>query len=268
MYLMTLNGCWAYCIMINIKNMSSIRKMAEAGKLLASIFLEIGSIISPGVTTFEIDQWIEKQLVSRGLLSRMKGYGTYRHVSCISVNDVVVHGVPSKQVVLQNGDLVKIDVCASFKGYCADMARSFFVGVPLEIHQQFVAVAQASLDKGIEQMMPGKRLSDISYAIQKEVEQHGFGVVRDFAGHGIGKNMHEDPEILNYGAPGNGPLLRAGMAFAIEPMITVGDYHVYIDTDGWTVRTKDKSFAAHVEDTVVVTEQGPIILTRENCVLV
>jgi methionyl aminopeptidase len=254
--------------MINIKNMSSIAKMGEAGKLLASIFLEMNSLMSPGVTTFDIDQWIEKKLIARGLVSTMKGYGTYRHVSCISVNEVVVHGVPSKKVVLRDGDLVKVDVCASFRGYCADMARSFFVGTGLDIHKKLVSVAQAALDRGIEKVVVGNRVSDISAAIQKEVELHGFGVVREFAGHGIGKNMHEDPEILNYGDPGHGPVLREGMAFAIEPMITQGDYQVYVDTDGWTVRTKDKGFAAHVEDTVVVTANGPKILTRENCVLV
>ena len=262
-----LNVRWACYIMISIKNISAIRKMEEAGQLLASIFSELPTIIRVGVTTFDIDQWIEKQLLSRGLVSKTKGYGSYKHVSCISVNDVVVHGVPNRQTLLRDGDLVKVDVCASFKGYCADMARSFFVGDVSTVHQQLVVVAQQALNKGIEHAVAGNRLSDISAAIQQEVERHGFGVVRDFAGHGIGKQMHEDPEILNYGTPGRGPVLRAGMAFAIEPMITAGGYQVYVDTDGWTVRTRDKSMAAHVEDTVVVTEHGPKIITRETSVL-
>jgi methionyl aminopeptidase len=250
--------------MINIKNKASIRKMEEAGTLLAAIFFDIPVLITPGTTTLEIDTWIEKQLISRGLISKMKGYRGYRYVSCISVNDVVVHGIPNKQAVLQEGDLIKVDVCASWQGYCADMARSFFVGQAREEHKKLVVVAQDALDKGIEQAVAGNRLSDISAAIQAEVEKHGFGVVRDFAGHGIGRNMHEEPEIVNYGRPGQGPLLRPGMAFALEPMITLGNYQVYIDEDGWTVRTMDKKIAAHVEDTIVITDGKPQILTRVN----
>ncbi len=254
--------------MITIKNKASIRKMEEAGTLLAAIFFDISALIKPGISTLEIDAWIEQQLKARGLISKMKGYRGYRHVSCISINDVVVHGVPHKQSILREGDLVKIDVCGSWQGYCADMARSFFVGqAQQDDYQKLVIVAQNALDKGIEQAVPGNRLSDISAAIQGEVEKHGFGVVRDFAGHGIGKNMHEDPEILNYGRPGQGPLLRPGMAFALEPMITLGKYQVYIDTDGWTVRTMDHKVAAHVEDTIVITDGKPHILTRTNRVL-
>ena len=174
-----------------------------------------------------------------------------------------MHGVPSANKKLEKGDLVKVDVCASWKGYCADMARSFYVGNQMpDSVQHFVDTAQRALDKGIDQARPGKRLSDISAAIQEEVEKEGFGVVRDFAGHGIGKQMHEDPEILNYGKAGQGPTLRPGMAFAIEPMITMGDYSVYITKDKWTVKTTDKSLATHVEDTIVVTENSPKILTR------
>ena len=254
--------------MINIKNKASIRKMEEAGTLLAAIFFEIPVFITAGITTLAIDAWIEKQLIARGLVSKMKGYRGYGHVSCISVNDVVVHGIPNKQVVLQEGDLVKVDVCASWQGYCADMARSFFVGqARLEAHAQLVVVAQDALDKGIEQAIAGNRVSDISAAIQAEVEKHGFGVVRDFAGHCICKNMHEEPEILNYGRPGQGPLLRPGMALALEPMITLGKYSVCIDEDGWTVRTRDGNIAAHVEDTIVITDGKPHILTRINRVL-
>jgi|SRR5579872_2566353 len=254
--------------MISIKNKAAIRKMEEAGALLAAIFFDIPDLLTAGVATGEIDAWIEKQLVLRGLVSKMKGYRGYRHVSCISVNDVVVHGIPSKHTLLADGDMVKVDVCAAWQGYCADMARTFFVGEPhLEVHKQLAVVAQNALDKGIEQAVVGNRLSDISAAIQAEVEKHGFGVVRDFAGHGIGKNMHEEPEILNYGLPGNGPLLRPGMAFALEPMITLGKYQVYIEDDSWTVRTQDKNRAAHVEDTIVITDGKPHILTRPNRVL-
>jgi methionyl aminopeptidase len=181
----------------------------------------------------------------------------------ISLNDVVVHGVPRNDILLKEGDLVKVDVCASWQGYCADMARPFFVGAASDSTLKFVATAQASLDKGIEAAIVGAKLTNISSAIQQEVERHGYGVVRDFAGHGIGKKMHEDPEVLNYGAPGKGPVLQQGMAFALEPMITQGMYDVFVDNDNWTVKTKDGSLACHVEDTIIVTYDGPIIITRE-----
>lgn len=248
--------------MITIKNKSSIQKMEEAGRLLSKIFDDIAEQVRPGISTLEIDSWIASKLKASGLVSMTKGYKTYKHSSCISLNDEVVHGVPQATKILTLGDLVKIDICASWNGYCADMARSFFVGTGDEKAQSLVNVARSALDKGIAQARAGKRLSDISAAIQAEVEMHGFGVVRDFAGHGIGKNMHEEPEVLNYGKPGVGPLLRPGMTLAIEPMITMGNYHVYITHDGWTVKTEDKSLAAHVEDTILVTEGEPKILTR------
>ncbi len=250
--------------MIMIKNKKALQKMETAGKLLVEIFDEISALIKPGVTTLKIDQIIEQLIVQKNLVSRMKGYMGYKHTSCISINDEVVHGVPSEKKVLQDGDLIKIDVCASWSGYCADMARSFYVGpMPQEV-QQFVHNAQNALNKGIEQIRVGNRLGDISAAIQKEIEKDGFGIVREFAGHGIGKQMHEEPEILNYGEAGNGVVLQEGMVFALEPMTTMGQHSVYVDGDGWTVKTVDRSLAAHVEDTVVVTESGPKILTRAN----
>ena len=250
--------------MIHIKNKFSIQKMAQAGSLLSEIFDVMDQMIKPGISTAEIDTWIELQLKAKGLVSSVKGYMGYRHVSCISVNDIVVHGVPQADCFLQLGDLVKVDVCASWNGYCADMARSFFVGQPSDVAKKLVDVARQALKKGIDQARVGNKLSDISAAIQEEVEKYGFGVVRDFAGHGIGKNMHEAPEIVNYGKPGKGPVLREGMTFAIEPMITAGKYDVYVAQDGWTVKTVDHSLAAHVEDTIVITNAGPIILTDKN----
>jgi methionyl aminopeptidase len=249
--------------MIKIKNKLSIQKMEEAGSLLVEIFEELQGMIKPGITTLEIDDLIAKKLKASDLVSKSKGYMGYQHSSCISVNDVVVHGIPSSNVVLRDGDLVKVDVCASYKGYCADMARSWFIGEADAKMRKLVEVTQRALDKGIAMARPGNRLSDISAAIQLETEAHGFGVVRDFAGHGIGKAMHEDPEILNYGKPGEGPILRPGMTFAIEPMITAGNYEVFVEQDGWTVKTKDKSWAAHIEDTIAITENGPKILTRK-----
>lgn len=248
--------------MITIKNKQSIQKMETAGKLLAEIFDAVEPLVQPGATTLALDTWIAEQFRNKGLVSKMKGYRGYKHVSCISINDEVVHGVPRATTVLKSGDIVKIDVCASWKDYCADMARIFFVGPVNENIKKLATVAQSSLNKGIAKAYAGNYLSDISAAIQQEVEQHGFGVVRDFAGHGIGKQMHEEPEILNYGKPGRGPVLRPGMALALEPMITVGRYDVYVMEDGWTVKTVDKSWAAHVEDTVVITNTEPMILTR------
>lgn len=246
-----------------VKTAQALEKMREAGKLLANIFENIPSKIQVGISTASLDRWIENELIKNQLVSQSKGYKGYRHVSCISVNNVVVHGVPSESIILQDGDLVKVDVCAAWQGYCADMARCFFVGdKPDEKLQHLVAISYQALDKGLAKAVEGNRLFDISAAIQQHVEKFGYGVVRDFAGHGIGRNMHENPDVPNFGTAGTGMRLKAGMTFAIEPMITQRSYEVYIDSDGWTVKTKDGKFAAHVEDTVVVGEHGPEILTR------
>lgn len=250
--------------MITIKNKAAIAKMEKAGFLLHEIFEMLTDFIKAGISTLEIDSFIASQLKEKGLVSAMRGYHGYKHVSCISINDEVVHGVPSATGIIKDGDLVKVDVCASWQGYCADMARGFFIGKSSAVVKKLITVAQNALQKGIEQAVAGNRLGDISAAIQTEVEKHGFGVVRDFAGHGIGKNMHEDPEVLNYGTPGKGVLLQVGMAFALEPMITVGGYKVYVMDDGWTVKTVDKSLAMHVEDTVVITQAGPKVLTKSS----
>ena len=237
--------------------------METVGQALAMIMEEIRPFIVPGKSTLDIDTAIADLLIKKGLKSCTKGYLGYKHVSCVSVNDEVVHGVPCQKKILVSGDVVKIDICASLKGYCGDMARTFFVGDNCSVvAKKLVQVAQQALDKGIEQAQEGNRLGDISAAIQAEVEKYGFGVVRDFAGHGIGKQLHEDPEVLNYGTAGTGPVLRAGMTLAIEPMITEGNYKVFVEKDGWTVRTVDGSLAAHIEDTVAITEQGPKIFTR------
>lgn len=250
--------------MITQKNKTSIAKMEEAGRRLVEIFELLKSVVKPGVNTLDIDSFIANELKKRDLVSKTKGYMGYQHVCCISVNDEVVHGIPTATKILKDSDLVKVDICASYKGYCADAARAYFVGTCKDERvKKFVEVAQNALNKGIEKARVGNRLSDISAAIQQEVEAHGFGVVRDFAGHGIGKSMHEDPEILNYGKPGLGPVLRPGMTFAIEPMITMGNYAVYVTNDGWTVKTVDKSLAAHVEDTIVITEGEARVLTRK-----
>ncbi len=248
--------------MITIKNKMALRKMAQAGSLLADLFQELKLHVQSGVSTGTIDAFIADGLTKRSLVSRTKGYKGYAHVSCISINDEVVHGVPRFDRFLQEGDLVSIDVCASHNGYCADMARTVCVGAVFDQARKLCLAVQQTLDKGIATARAGNHLSDISAAMQQEAERQGFAVVRDFAGHGIGKYMHEDPEILNYGVPGTGPVLQAGMTLALEPMITAGSYKVFIDRDGWTVRTADGSLAAHEEDTVAVTDGEPQVLTR------
>jgi methionyl aminopeptidase len=250
---------------VKIKDAKAIEKMRIAGKLLASIFDKVEAVVVSGNSTETIDAWIAEQLAKLDLVSQSKGYHGYKHVSCISINDVIVHGIPSANITLKNGDLVKVDVCAAWQGYCADMARCYIVGgKPDNKVADLVAVAQEALNIGIAQAVAGNRLYDISAAIQQYVEKHKYGVVRDFAGHGIGLRMHEEPDVPNFGTAGTGMRLKAGMTFAIEPMITHGSYEVYIDRDGWTARTKDASWAAHVEDTILITENEPEILTRPS----
>lgn len=248
--------------MISIKQAHEIERMRTAGKLLAQVFEIIKPLIKPGITSLALDQIIEQELIKHELKGEAKGYKGYQHVSCISFNDEVVHAIPSIKKTLAVGDVVKIDICASWQGYCADMARTFLVGQTSEKIAHFVQTAQRALDAGIQQACIKSRVSDISAAIQKTVEQEGYNVIRDFAGHGIGKAMHEEPEITNFISKDKGVLLKPGMTLAIEPMIVMGNYHVFVTPDGWTVKTRDKSLAAHVEDTVLITPQGPEILTR------
>jgi len=249
--------------MIVIKNKEAIRKMIHAGQELARIVQEVQAYLVPGATTDEIDAQIESRIYDRKLKPRCKGYCGYQHVSCVSVNDGIVHGIPSPRVQLKAGDLVTIDVCVSWRGYCADMARSFVVGQQSEPDaHHLISVAQRALDTGIEHAVVGSHIGDIGYHIQRVVEHARYHVIRDFCGHGIGKQMHEDPDVPNHGTQGSGPRIRAGMAFAIEPMISVGSPEVSIDQDGWTARTADESLSAHVEDTVIVTDHGPYIATR------
>jgi methionyl aminopeptidase len=247
---------------IVIKNKNALDKMYAAGQKLALVMQEVESIIVSGVNTEYIDAFVEERMLFAGLTPECKGYAGYRHATCISLNDIVIHGVPSKEKVLKSGDFVKIDVVGSYKGYCADMTRYFFIGTVNPVAYKMAQTAQRALDRAIEAIKPGCYLSDISALIQKEVERDGFGVVRVFCGHGIGKTMHEGPDIPNFGTAGRGPLLQDGMTLAIEPMIAQNSYDVVVESDGWTVRTVDGGLAAHVEDTIAVTNDGARILTR------
>ena len=248
--------------MILIKNKAAILKMRVAGKLLAKIMNEIGDHVVAGISTFDVDSIIEKKMVLEGLKPECKGYAGYKYATCISLNDVIVHGTPSKEVILKSGDFVKIDVVGSYKSYCSDLTRYFFVGKVSPVVEKLAETVQEALDVAVDTVKPGIHLSDVSCAMQRVVESAGFNVVRHFAGHGIGKSLHEPPDIPNYGVPGTGPILQEGMALAIEPMITEFGYEVKIMDDGWTAKTADGGLSAHVEDTVIVTKDGAEILTR------
>ncbi len=251
-------------MMIIIKDERALQNIREAGKRVAAILHDVKDLLTAGVSTLQVDAWIVEQLNRYDLVSQSKGYHGYRHVSCISVNDEVVHGVPHERKILKSGDVVSVDVCAAWQGYCADAARTFVVDSGVQRAYEIINVAERALEAGVAKAVVNGRLSDISAAVQRVVEGAGYAVVRDFCGHGIGAKMHEEPQILNYGTPGRGPVLKAGMVFAIEPMITAGDYDVQIEADGWTVTTVDGSLAAHVEDTVIITELGPEVVTRQG----
>jgi len=238
--------------------------MREAGQRLAVVMQHAREVVRPGLTTAALDAQIEATMKQMGLKPACKGFKGYRHASCISVNDIVVHGVPSEHRVLQPGDCVSIDMVGIFDGYHADMARTYVVSgaAPDPAIARLIAVAEQALVAGQQALADGVRLGVVSHAIQAVVESAGFGIIRDFVGHGIGKNMHEDPQVPNFGSPTEGPRLYAGTTLAIEPMITVGSPDVVILPDRWSVQTRDKSWAAHVENTVAVTDSGVEVLTH------
>ena len=227
--------------------------MREAGKVTGYILNELKELIKPGISTMDIDSFVEKTVKAYGMTAAEKGYCGYPASVCTSVNEEVVHGIPSKKRILREGDIVSVDLVVEYKGYMADAARTYAVGK--------IRTAEDAFWKGIEFAKVGYRLSDISHNIQTVVEGEGFGVIRDFVGHGIGGHMHEDPQIPNYGKPGKGPRLQAGMTLAIEPMICQGSYEVDVLLDDWTAVTVDGGLAAHYENTVVITDGEPELLT-------
>ncbi len=251
---------------IPVKTRREIALMREAGQHVAEILQELVDLVQPGITTKELDRFAEKKLLERGLVSSFKGYDPYGlppypGVICVSVNDEIVHGIPGSRTI-QDGDVVSLDFGVSFENFHGDSAVTVTVGEVDPRRQELVDVTRESLEKAIEQMREGRRLSDIGHAVQAHVEPRGFSVVRDFAGHGIGSRMHESPWIPNYGAPGRGPRLVPGMVFAIEPMVNIGASEVRILDDEWTAVTADGSVSAHFEHTVLVTEGEPEVLTR------
>lgn len=235
--------------------------MRRAGKVCSDILKELGNIIKPGISTMEIDRFVEKTVKANGMKASEKGYCGYPASVCVSINEEVVHGIPSKKRILREGDIVSVDLVVEYKGYMADAARTYAVGEISPEARHLIETAEKAFFDGIAFAKEGYRLSDISNAIQKTVEGEGFGVIRDFVGHGIGSDMHEDPQIPNYGKPGKGPRLQRGMTLAIEPMITQGSYEVDVLQDNWTAVTIDGGLAAHYENTVVITDGEPQLLT-------
>ena len=235
--------------------------MRRAGKVCGDILKELGNIIKPGISTMEIDRFVEKTVKANGMKASEKGYCGYPASVCVSINEEVVHGIPSKKRILREGDIVSVDLGVEYKGYMADAARTYAVGEISPEARHLIETAEKAFFDGIAFAKEGYRLSDISNAIQKTVEGEGFGVIRDFVGHGIGSDMHEDPQIPNYGKPGKGPRLQKGMTLAIEPMITQGSYEVDVLQDNWTAVTIDGGLAAHYENTVVITDGEPQLLT-------
>ena len=235
--------------------------MRRAGKVCGDILKELGNIIKPGISTMEIDRFVEKTVKANGMKASEKGYCGYPASVCVSINEEVVHGIPSKKRILREGDIVSVDLVVEYKGYMADAARTYAVGEISPEARHLIETVEKAFFDGIAFAKEGYRLSDISNAIQKTVEGEGFGVIRDFVGHGIGSDMHEDPQIPNYGKPGKGPRLQKGMTLAIEPMITQGSYEVDVLQDNWTAVTIDGGLAAHYENTVVITDGEPQLLT-------
>ena len=247
--------------MIILKSEREIKYMRDAGRIVAETLQEVKKAVRPEITTLELDQLAEDYIKSCGAIPTFKGYHGFPGNICASVNEQVVHGIPSVKK-LKNGDTVSIDIGAVINGYHGDAALTLPVGeIDIEV-RNLLNVTQESLDKGIEKAIAGNRLSDISHAVQTHAEKHGYGVVRDYVGHGIGRNMHEDPQIPNYGIPGHGPRLKPGMTLAIEPMINMGTHAVNVLNDGWTVVTADGKPSAHFEHTIAITPDGPEILTR------
>ena len=247
--------------MIIIKSDQEIDIMRESGKVTAHILKELENFIKPGISTMDIDQFVEKTILSNNMIPSFKGYNGFPASACVSINNEVVHGIPDAARFLKEGDIVSVDVGCTYKGYISDAARTYPVGDISPEAQKLIDATRDSFFEGLKFCRPGYRLSDISHAIQQKAESEGFSVIRDFVGHGVGRAMHEEPQIPNYGKPGRGPRLARGMVFAIEPMINQGTFEVDVLADNWTVVTLDGKLSAHYENTVVITDDEPELIT-------
>jgi methionyl aminopeptidase len=246
--------------MIIIKSPREIEQLKRSNTIVAEVFEKLKGMIQPGITTKELDQIAEEYILSKGGRPAFKGYRGFPATLCISINEEVVHGIPGQRR-LKEGDIVSLDVGVNFVGYFGDSAITLPVGEVDSEGKRLLEVTKEALSIGIEKAKIGNRLFDISYAIQRWVESHGFSVVRDFVGHGIGKELHEEPQIPNFGAPHQGPRLEKGMVFALEPMVNEGTYEVRVLSDGWTVVTADGKRSAHFEHTITITDDGAEILS-------
>jgi len=248
--------------MIITKSAREIELMREAGHVVALVFETLRPMLKNGVTTLELDQKAEEVIRSHGCTPTFKGYGGFPGAICISINDTLIHGIPSSKIVLHDGDIVSLDVGATYRGYCGDACRTYPVGVVTERARRLMEVTEQSFFEGCKQIHPGAKLGDISAAIQEYNESHGYSLPRDYTGHGIGSHLHEDPAIPNVGKRGTGPTLEVGMCLAIEPMVAEGKPNTRVLNDEWTVKMKDGKLSSHYENTVVVTETGYEILTK------
>ena len=249
--------------MIVCKSPAEIAKMRVASQLVAQVLEDLAAMVAPGVSTADLDAAAEAKVRAAGAEPAFKGYRGYPATLCASVNEQVIHGIPSK-TPMKAGDIVSLDMGVKLNGYYGDSAVTVPVGAVGEDVSRLLRVTQEALERGIAQVRLGGRISDIGHAIQQHVEVHGFSVVREFVGHGIGASLHEEPQIANYGEPGRGPRLAEGMTLAIEPMVNMGRAAVKVLADGWTAVTKDGSLSAHFEHTVAVTRSGPLVLTRRS----
>lgn len=248
--------------MIHLRTPAEIEKMRLCGRIVAETLQLLGREIRPGVTTKQLERLAVQYIRSQGAVAAFKGYHGYPGYICTSIDAEVVHGIPSERRVLQEGDIIGIDIGVRLDGYLGDAAYTFAVGKVSPEKQRLMEVTAEALRLGIEQAVAGNYLSDIGHAIQSYVESQGMGVVRQLVGHGIGRELHEAPEVPNYGEPKKGPLLREGMCLAIEPMVTLGTYDIEVLSDGWTVVTCDRQPSAHYEHTIAITADGPRILTQ------
>ena len=248
--------------MIVLKTSRELAIMREAGRISAMALKVAGEAVEPGVSTWEIDRVARKYIESQGAVPSFLGYGGFPASACISVNNVVIHGIPSKRQIIKAGDIVSIDIGAMFEGFNGDNAYTFACGEISAEAQRLLDATRESLYEGIKQATTGNRLGDIGSAVQRYVEARGYSVVRDFVGHGVGAKLHEDPSVPNYGTPGRGVRLLPGMTIAIEPMVNQGRHEVQVQKDGWTTVTRDGKLSAHFEHTVAITPDGPVILTK------
>ena len=247
--------------MVVIKSSRELQKMKDACRISANALVVAGKAVEPGVSTLEIDTIVRKYIEKQGATPSFLGYGGFPASACISVNNVVIHGIPSKKQILKEGDIVSVDVGAFYDGFHGDNAYTFKCGKVSAEAEALLKATEESLYEGIKQAKAGNRVGDIGSAVQKYVEDRSYSVVRDFVGHGVGAKLHEEPSVPNYGTPGRGVRLIPGMTIAIEPMVNVGDYKVKVLSDEWTTVTADGSLAAHFEHTVAITSDGPQIMT-------